>query len=115
MAEIPRLSYDLIDLLDRTTDQPHLPRTGLEFSTFSEAVVRQTAYAAGFRACVDMLVEMRAADEAEANAKSNPVEPEQDDPFLTVYGPDGKPHTGVASTHMAGRLATDGHDDGSEP
>ena len=114
MAEIPRLSYDLIDLLDRSVDKPGLPDSGRGFGNLSESVVRAIAFDAGFRACVDMLLDMRASDEEEADAALSPPEPDERDPFLAVYGPDGQPHTGVASTHMAGRLAPEDDDDGGE-
>ena len=115
MAEIPRLSYDLIEMLDWHTRHPKFPTSSKGFGNLNEGALRAMAFDAGFRACVDMLLDMRTADEAEADAESNPPEPEQHDPFGTVYGPDGQPHTGVASLHMAGSIAADDNDDGSKP
>jgi hypothetical protein len=112
MAEIPRLSYDLIDLLAQSTPAPQWPTTITGIENLSSSEVRKLAFAAGYRAFVDMLLDLRNQDEEEANAENQSDEDVGDEPFGRVFGPDGEPHSGVASTYMATRIATDYDGDG---
>lgn len=75
---LPSRSYKMIDMLDRTIPHPKMPTTALDWTGMDENALRKLAFAAGYRATVDMLVglmeEEIAADEQSEDTNSTTVD-----------------------------------------
>ena len=57
--DIPRYSYDLIDMLDDQVPKPTLPKTAKEWAALTEERLNGLAYASGYRSCVELLITLR--------------------------------------------------------
>ncbi len=116
MTEIPRLSCDLVEWLDRTIEVPALPASGGAFADMTEATIRRLAFKAGMRAVVDsLLAEYERAEQEQVDADNEQLHESGDtDPFGQILDPSGEPHQNVASLHLADSLTAAGPDSGSE-
>ena len=106
----PRYSLDLLEELDSTIAHPQFPKTQSGIAQVDEAYLRQVSFQAGARWLVDMLIAWH-KEWNEGEDQTDVID--EHDPFGRVFGPDGEPHSRVASLYLAGQVPPEvGQDDG---
>ncbi len=113
---IPRLSYDLLEVLKEMVEAPKLPTTGSGWGHFNEGEVRRGAFLAGRRSLVEDLLAWQAEDEENAQSRHGTSTGTPGGTFgADLLDSGGEPHINVAPPHMAPSNPTDDPDDEGGP
>ncbi len=102
MSNIPKLSWDLIDILDKQEVEPKFPTTRTAAVNLDESQIRLGLWHAARRALVNELLTLRQEDEDDAEGNHTSTSDQPSSILSTpVLDPNGEARVGVASVYLA--------------